>query len=113
MKRTMLLLGLLLTFDVNAQATYITGNALLEHCGKVESNTSSFTDGVCMGFIAGVADAMAIRTSGTRACIPSQSVPLKQVVAVSLKYLRDNPAELHYSGFTNVAVALSKAFPCK
>lgn len=113
MKRSMLLLGMLLTFDAFAQAQYLSGNKLLNFCSKIDGSTATFEDGICAGFIAGVADSMAERSSGTRTCLSPGGIPLSQIVAVSVKYLRDNPAVLHHSAFTNVSVALSLAFPCK
>jgi hypothetical protein len=41
------------------------------------------------------------------------SVTAHQELAVVIKYLRDHPDTWHYSGASDIGVALAMAFPCK
>ena len=44
-------------------------------------------------------------------CVPDE-VQLKQILAVVLKYIRDNPEKAHIRASTLAVAALKKAFPC-
>lgn len=112
--RTLLLVltGMLFVLDVQAQASFVTGDKLLENCREVETRSEAFNTGVCAGYVTAVADAMALPVvGGLRACIPI-GVTTRQIVAVVTKYLRDHPEELHYSANSTATLALRMAFPC-
>jgi hypothetical protein len=86
-----------------SMAAFVDGNKLKEYL----SNTGSASD-YAMGFIIGVADSH----SDTLVC-PPIGVTVGQMVDVARKYLNENPDKLHYAAYTNVAIALMHAFPCK
>ena len=111
MKRLLLLAGMLLISDAQAQSSFTDGNKLLEACRTVEAQPGSFMAGVCAGYVPALADVMATPLA-IRACIPN-GVKLSQTVAIVTKALRDHPEQLHYSANSTAMVALSAAFPCK
>ena len=90
------------------------GNKLHSMCQREKA---SFMEGVCIGAITSVADALTeLRIqgqylSGYRACIPSQ-IQASQVIDVAKKYLERNPSERHFTAFSLVTIALSEAWPC-
>ena len=96
-------------------AAFKSGNDLFQDC-KASSN--SFTQGVCIGFAIGVADAMeAARpvngmVAGFRACFPAQ-VTAGQVTDVAVSFLTRHPEWRHLAASSLVAGALAEAFPCR
>ena len=72
--------------------------------------------GVCMGYTRGVLEALdslqKIAFVPQFFCIPAEA-PDNQLYRVALKYLEDNPAELHGSANELLVVAFGKAFPCE
>lgn len=113
MRRLLLLVGMLLVLDVNAQSHFTDGNKLLQACRELETRPESFMSGMCAGYASALADVMATPYPvSIRACIP-EKVKLSQVIAVVTKALRDGPEQLDYSANSTAMVALSKAFPCK
>ena len=68
----------------------------------------------CRAYVLGVADTMiAMNVSTTkRSCIPAD-VDTDQLIRVTVKYLNDNPAKLHYPSGALVFRALTDAFLCK
>lgn len=111
MKSLLLLAGMLLVLDVQAQSSFTDGNKLLEACRVVEAQPGSFMAGVCGGYVSALADVMS-NPVAIHACIPA-GVTRSQVVAVVTKALRDHPEQLHYTASSTAMVALSAAFPCK
>jgi hypothetical protein len=111
MRTLLLLAGMLLVLDVQAQSTF-DGNKLLEACRKAEGPTGSFMEGVCGGYVAAVADVMSTPPVAVRACIP-EGATRGQIREVVTKALRDHPEQLHHEAVALTMVALSKAFPCK
>ncbi len=85
-------------------ADFITGNSLAQDC---EKNDSMFEDGFCYGFVIGVFDTI----QGEKICAPD-GVTIKQVQSIVKKYLKENPASLHFGAELLVSLALMKAFPC-
>ena len=86
-----------------AQVQFFTGNKL-----KAECNTDKFIgQGICMGYITGVADSQAIHI-----CAPG-GVTLGQYESIVKKYLDENPAQLHKDADVLVLTALKHAFPCQ
>jgi len=110
MKRALLLIGMLLAFDVEAEG-FDTGNDLLRYCSKHVTNP--FYNGLCSGYTIAIADVMVIDSvAGFRACFPA-TVTRGRLLEVSMQYLRAHPEQLHYTAVCLVAAALSEAFPCK
>jgi hypothetical protein len=92
--------------------TFQTGNELLRLC-----QADSYSQGICLGFVMGVADAMeaAQSTRGTvagwRACRVTQ-VTGGQAEDVVLRFLTRHPEQRHLTNSSLVAQALAEAFPC-
>ena len=117
MKRFLLPLGLAaaaLTGPSEAQnpgaiRAFQSGNQLYAAC---EADT-----GLCMGYVAGVADAMSLvqvtggSIAGVVACIPFPVV-IGEAKDVAVKYLREHPELRAYTAVDLVAFALHDAFPC-
>jgi hypothetical protein len=101
------------------------GNVLIEECEsavrKLDNvsmpSDSDLNSGVCFGTVQGVGAMMVYLNSELsgdyKACFPTGGVSNAQGARVVLKYLRDNPANLHKDGPFLVVLALHKAFPCK
>jgi hypothetical protein len=85
---------------------FYSGNALWNEC----SDNHAFQFGLCMGFVAGIADAMNI--AGTKACFPP-GVTVGQTVNVVKQFLGQHPERRHETAVLLVASALGEAFPCK
>lgn len=103
---------LLVGGHTTAQAQYLeSGSSLLQHC---RNSTGSFLDGVCAGFILGVADALASPGGvfGFRACRPPAATR-GQLTEIVVKHLQGNPQQWHLSGASIAAQALARAFPCR
>ena len=114
MKRALLLIGMLLAFEVHAQATYHYGNELNQWCRDFEQRSNPVTGNACVIYVSAVADVMAFDSvDGFRACIPVKSVTNFQVASATAKFLREHPEKLYASANTVVAAALAQAFPCK
>ena len=97
-------------YPTQAASSFHSGSGLLERC---ESKDPSLL-GMCLGFTVGVADSFdcqRILLSGYRWQSP-RDVTAGQVQKVVVKYLNENPEELHLAAGSLVAAALSKAFPC-
>ena len=100
---------------------YISGNDLYPLCSAAPENVpgdqqanASTQWGFCRGYVAGVADILENReVAGYRACISAPTVEIGQLADVVTSFLRDHPEERHLTAASNVALALSKAFPCK
>jgi len=101
------------------------GNELLEDCIANEKSVeerenfkgSFYSAGICFGTVNGIMETVAIMSLtstsiGIKACIPAE-VTTGQAVRVTIKFLRDNPSELHESGVILTMLALAKAYPCK
>jgi len=72
--------------------------------------------GVCMGYTRGVLEALnslqKIAFVPQFFCIPAE-VPDNQLYRVALKYLENNPADLHGSASELLVAAFGEAFPCE
>jgi hypothetical protein len=84
----------------------------------IQLNSACQTDtGFCMGYVAGVADAMSLvqvtggNLAGVVACIPFPVV-IGQAKDVAAKYLHEHPELQGYTAVNLVAFALRDAFPC-
>jgi len=111
------LLMIVLLFSFNqARADFLTGNELLEMCEEYLSDTGSPAKGhTCMGYVIGIADAedafVDWKLMGKKIC--NTNTMSSQIVRVVIKYLQENPQNLHKSAGSLVANALSLAFPCE
>ena len=94
----------------SAGVTFLDVNKLHSFCNSGKTN---MMNGVCAGYIIGVADSLSTGAiQGFNACIP-QGPTVEQLRDVVTEWLRGNPANRHYSGEVVVAWALSAAFPCR
>ena len=89
------------------------GSELLTYCAKSSANAQS----ACLGYIAGVSDAIINdlirdRASPVKACIP-KSMKAGDRAAVVIKWLSRHVTELRKPAATLVVRALSEAFPCR
>ena len=100
-------------------ADYLTGNKLLAKCRAYEKFTAagSTTNDIqvaaiamqCRGYVLGVADGM--KNGGAPTCYPD-GITYEQILAVTLKHLKENPAQLHRPGSDLVREVLREAWPC-
>ena len=102
-----------------AAAGYLTGNKLLAKCHVYERlvaagrttndiNVAAATS-YCQGHVWGLADGFA--RAGASICFPNR-ITYDQILAVTLKHLKENPAQLHRPSGALVETALQKAWPC-
>ena len=73
------------------------------------------TTGLCIGYMAGVKETASGWHQATEKqpyCIP-EAAESDQLIRVVVKFLENNPAQLHYSAATLVQTAFAEAFPCK
>lgn len=89
------------------------GSELLTYCAKSTANAQS----ACLGYIAGVSDAIINdlirdRASPVKACIP-RSVRAGDRAAIVIKWLSRHTDQLRKPAATLVVRALSEAFPCR
>jgi hypothetical protein len=90
-------------------STFLTGNVLLEQCQERSAG--------CVGYVLGIADAIAIAQelggalAGWRACLPP-GVSGEQAVEVVVRFLTNYPDLGDLSAATLTARALAEAFPC-
>ena len=101
------------------------GNGLLEDCQKYlgDEQYSSYTDslkaGICAGYLLGVTDTVELwdqwvamwEASKKTHCLP-EAAEFDQLAKVVVKYLEDNPADLHLNASFLVQLAFMEAFPC-
>jgi hypothetical protein len=113
-----LLWGVLSGTLANAQNSAMSMKAGCEEFANKGSNTNPtliFNSGYCVGIIEGLmqkAQTPAGVQVGLPICGPATST-VGQAVLVVIKYMNDNPQELHES-FMKVALhALVKTWPCK
>ena len=99
------------------------GTTLLLQCQEVESHSisgvskSPYNAGACIGLLEGVAlTAEALAESlptEVRICFPKERLSGLQSTLIILKFLRQNPGELHKPAATLAYFAFSEAFPCR
>ncbi len=88
------------------------GSELLTYCAKSTANAQS----ACLGYIAGVSDAIINdlirdRASPVKACIP-RSAKAGDRAAIVIKWLSRHIDQLRKPAATLVVRALSEAYPC-
>ena len=107
---------LMVLFNAQSWAGFVSGSDLLEQCKLSEG---PFLQGECYGYIAGVADIVGnFKEAGWREkdyCWPSgeSGVTLGQVKLEVVKYLEKHPDDLHRSASGLVYLAFVEAYPCK
>ena len=102
-----------------ASADYLTGNKLLAKCRAYEKFTAAghTTNDIqvagsvsyCQGYVYGLADGL--KYYGAPTCYPD-GITYEQILAVTLKHLKENPAQLHRPSGDLVMEALQEAWPC-
>jgi len=107
MRRAILVTVLFFCFTTTAYADIVfwNGNKLWEYCQGVQSRSQPAREGICMGYVAAIADAFAD-------CIPG-GVTVGQATDIVYNYLRDHPERRHEIASRLVQSALVEKFPCK
>jgi len=94
----------LLFFSCNAKA--FTGSELLNACKES-------TDNFCIGYVSGVLDTTVSGSDrGKFFCIPDR-VTYDQLMKITVKYLEQNPKNLHWNAFALVENAILDAYRCQ
>lgn len=115
---------MLLCSPTLAQATH-DGIELSEECTVAlrtiehPTNMDEFHMGACFGLVDGVMGTMTLwntvdaqrNETKFHGCIPTE-VTVEEAVKVVLKYLNDNPTQLHQRDASLVVSALAKGYPC-
>ena len=83
-----------------------TGNTLLATC-------TSDNIGVCLGYLEGLADVMALGSPvyKSHACLPS-GVSGRQLIDITVDFLQSHAAIRHFQAASLVAAAFANSFPC-
>ena len=99
-----------------AQAEGFDGNYLImlafAHDRAIEGR-GSLEDAVNAGKLAGYVAAVADRAIFMKVVCYSSSVTYEQIIAVTKKSIRNDPASWNLPGFLVIQTALVDAFPCK
>jgi len=98
-----LLVGFLSSYPDSARAEILSGNELKKTC---DASDSTFQDGFCFGYVAGV-----FENVKSKICFPI-GVSHSQAVLVVKKYLQDHPERLHQDASGLIVAPLQMAFPC-
>ena len=108
----MIALALFCLAVAEANATYIDGNILFEHCKDYERGKSNWFSGACVGYVLGAKDAF--DETAKPFCVPEGPNPhiAEQMVETVKLYLRDHPETRNLSASSLVATALKEKFPC-
>lgn len=105
-----LALATLMALPQTSFAAFITGNDLFEMC----QNDQDFSDGYCIGYIAGVVDVASdeiVMKDSLLVCLP-EHVTMRQAFGVVYLYLEQHPEQRHFSAHTTAMAALIDGFPC-
>jgi hypothetical protein len=101
------------SMSISAESSHMfeNGDQLYELCAAPKD---TFSQGVCYGYIVGIADAMGGGASvhGLPACIPP-SVTVGQTVNIVKQFLTSHPEMRHRGAGEIVAQAFVDAFPCR
>ena len=108
---SMLLIGVCyVSFSTStSQAQFKNGNRLYEDC---TGDVRTMGPGICMGYIAGMADDILFDESREQICLRA-GITVKQVVDVVTNWLAAHPEDRDMPASSLVRFALRKAFPCK
>jgi hypothetical protein len=119
--------GCAIEHEDHTQATSLkTGNDYLSVCGRALDDDSTADSGtarmdglVCSGFMWGVLSGLSATQTAYEGflqqpkvlCLPT-GVNVSQLMRISLKFLTENPAELHRSLGELIMVSWIASFPC-
>jgi hypothetical protein len=92
------------------------GPNLYEAC--VTAHRGSIEDRACNLYLSGISTgfylAQQVYGAGGHFCFPNEeALDVRQVRAITEKYLRDHPEKMHEKAPLLVLLALAQAFPCK
>jgi len=115
------LLTIVLLFSSNqasAATVFYSGNEMLKMCEAYFSETGSVVDAnVCVGYVTGIHDGQIVFSGWgdmkKTICLPGSGVKGGQLVRIVIKYLQENPEDLHLTAGSLVVNALVIAFPCE
>jgi len=88
---------------------FMDGNQLLQLC----TSKDPYNGFECTGYVKGVADAFAFQMDAEKRplCIPAR-VTARQLIDVTVKWLRDNAPERDYPAVATVGIAIAKTWKC-
>ena len=110
MKLKVMTLVFLLGIVGRVDATFMSGDALIPYC---EGKFGEQGHLLCGMYLFGASDgATSVAGEDAHFCMPEQ-VKMEQLRRIFIKYVADNPHELHASASSIVLVSLIEAFPCK
>lgn len=105
---SVLLLGAALYSNTVAGMEDVSGAFLKKACASYTDRPSSTLEGMCIGYVVGVASVMEFINT---LCLPDKSTHAQAVLVVQ-KYLYDHPEKLHLNADELVFDALQEGFPC-
>jgi hypothetical protein len=100
---------LLMMTKAAAGGSFENGNKLYELCSD---STNPLHFGQCVGYIEGAYDAVNAFDTAPGMCVPP-SASIRQIVEITVDYLRANLNQRQYSAPSLVVDALGEAFPCR
>lgn len=113
------IIGLVLSFSTEAMAFSLTGNDVLRRCDGPYTNDMeklAFTS-FCTGYLQGLQQmqhvVIGLRNVPPLYCEPTESGNYDQLQRVVIKWLKNNPDQLHRDARVLVTKALMEAFPCR
>lgn len=90
-------------------ANFYSGNQLLDYCTRPDITPEHF----CLGFIAGISDAITAYTaSEVPTCIPDSATPT-QIKDIVVRFLQNEPTNRDRPAVSLILIALAVAFPCE
>jgi hypothetical protein len=95
-----------------AKIVFVTGQDLHEYAKAQDRQKQSPQDIANTGKLFGYVMAIAELHDQRSFCVPD-GVNSEQLVAITTKFIKANPARWHEPGYLLVAESLSPAFPCK
>jgi len=127
MKIVIMIVLTLYHVNISAKKKNVTGNDILSMCNTVvylgnfkmkSINISRKGYGsamYCIGMVSGLRTANALKgVDGMKwFCSPEGNITNEQYVRIIVKYLKDNPKDLHRSGTMLALLALTDAYPCR
>lgn len=100
----------------------IDGNELMSKCldaQQVADNqkdlnySTAVNTGFCIGFSQGVQNTLQFFPKEAGICFPKDGISAGQSMRIILKYLKENPAQLHQKDTVLAVIAFKKAYPCR
>ena len=95
--------------DTDTAIAHVGGNELLSRC----ESGNTYSEGICHGYIVGVADTSKGKTWEGEPYCKSKAVTGTQLEKIVTKHLNNNPEKLHLAAYTLVQYAFFNAFPCE